>query len=37
LLRSRAADDTRFLAPVFAGRLDANVEVITAGCRVVQL
>jgi acyl-CoA thioesterase len=28
---------TRFLAPVFAGRLDANVEVITAGRRVVQL
>lgn len=28
---------TRFLAPVFAGGLDANVEVITAGRRIIQL
>lgn len=28
---------TRFLAPVFEGRLDAVVEVISAGRRVVQL
>lgn len=28
---------TRFLAPVFAGGLEAHVEVITAGRRIVQL